>query len=163
LLTADELAARRDSIYAALKDAEFDWEAGKLTDEDYGIVRSRYMSEAAQVLWKLDRLTPEAEAALEAEIENAVADLRSDGQELPSDLVENVEAEIDLLIRRSAAAGKQGLACPDCGQPYQVGDVFCSACGASLTNTCPECGIPYQPDDSFCAHCGASLAVGENG
>ena len=161
-LTADELVARRDAIYAALKDAEFDRETGKLTDEDYQIVRSRYMSEAAQVLRQLDRLTPEAEAALDAEIEQAVADLRSDGKGLPPDLVDRVEAEISSLIRHAAATGKQTLACPDCGQPYQPGDVFCAACGTTLANTCPECGTPHQPDDSFCAHCGASLVVGES-
>jgi hypothetical protein len=39
--TVDELVARRDALYAALKDAEFDRETGKLADEDYQIVRSR--------------------------------------------------------------------------------------------------------------------------
>lgn len=163
--TLDELVARRDAIYAALKDVEFDQETGKLDSEDYQIVRTRYMAEAAQVLRQLDRLTPEAEAALDAEIESAVAQLRSDGKqvspsssEYPADLVEAVQAEIDSLTKRAAAPDKQVLACPDCGQPFQSGDLFCPACGASLADTCPQCGAPYQTDDAFCMRCGAPLA-----
>jgi len=165
-LSVDELVARRDAIYAALKDAEFDRETGKLSEEDYQIVRARYMAEAAQVLRQLDRLAPEAEAALDAEIERAVARLRSDDQqdsapdEYSADLVEAVDAEIALLIKHTSGAEAHALACPDCGQPYQPGDVFCPACGASLADTCPECGAPHQPDDAFCARCGAPLAEG---
>ena len=164
--TADELTARRDAIYAALKDTEFDRETGKLAEEDYQIVRARYMNEAAQVLRQLDRLAPEAEAALNAEIENDVARLRPNGvaDSLPDgyseDLVEAVEAEIASLIKHSAATDTHTLACPDCGQPYQPGDVFCAACGASLADTCPQCGAPHQPDDAFCPRCGTPLAEG---
>jgi len=161
--TVDELLARRDAIYAALKDAEFDRETGKLANEDYQIVRERYMAEAAQVLRQLDRLAPEAEAALDAEIENAVAWLRSGGEgggfpgNYSPELVEAVEAEVAALIKRTSAADKHALACPDCGQPYQRGDVFCAACGASLADTCPQCGAPHQPDDTFCTRCGTPL------
>jgi hypothetical protein len=164
-LTVDELTARRDAIYAALKDAEFDQETGKLAGEDYQIVRDRYMAEAAQILRQLDRLTPEGEAALDAEIESAVARLLSDGAEISlpggyaDDLVEAVEAEIASLIKHTGAE-KHTLACLDCGQPYQPGDAFCAACGASLADTCPQCGASHQPDDVFCARCGVALAEG---
>lgn len=160
-LTVDELVARRDAIYAALKDAEFDREQGKLADEDYQIVRTRYMAEAAQVLRRLDRLTPEAEAALDAEIEQHIAELRTDGKNgYPPELVEAVEAEIASLVKHAAASDEYTLACSDCGQPYQPGDAFCAACGASLADTCPQCGAPHQPDDAFCARCGTPLTEG---
>ncbi|MEJ2554982.1 MAG: zinc ribbon domain-containing protein [Anaerolineae bacterium] len=173
--TVDELVARRDAIYAALKDAEFDRETGKLADEDYQIVRGRYMAEAAQVLRQLDHLAPEAEAALDAEIESAVAELRSDGNGhsapdghsapeghsaphgYSADLVAAVEAEVNSLIQHAVASGKHELACPDCGRPYQAGDAFCAACGASLADTCPQCGVLYHPGDAFCARCGTPL------
>jgi len=168
-LTADELAARRDAVYASLKDAEFDRETGKLSGEDYQIVRTRYMTEAAHLLRQLDHLTPEAEAALDAEIERAVAGLRSNGRRLaaldqyPADLVEQVETEIAALVKHSAPPAKSALACPDCGQPYQPGDTFCAACGAALTDTCPQCRAPHHPDDVFCTRCGASLAQSSEG
>jgi hypothetical protein len=162
--TVDELIARRDALYAALKDAEFDRETGKLADEDYQIVRSRYMTEAAQVLRQLDRLAPEAEAALDVEIESAIAELRSVGnghsvlEGHSADLAAAVEAEVNSLIQHAGASGKHALACPDCGRPYQPGDAFCAACGASLADTCPQCGALYHPGDAFCARCGTPLA-----
>lgn len=161
-LSAAELAARRDAIYAALKDAEFDRETGKLADEDYQDVRARYMAEAADVLRRLDRLTPQAEAALDADIERAVAALRSNGKRasLPEDVIQEVEAEIASLVKHVAAADKRALACPDCGRAYQPGDTYCAACGASLADTCPQCGAPHQPDDIFCSRCGAALGEG---
>jgi hypothetical protein len=163
--TVDELTTRRDAIYAALKDAEFDQETGKLAEEDYQIVRARYMAEAAQVLRQLDQLAPEADAALDAEIERAVAEIRTENSGsppggYPADLVEAVDAEVASLVKRTGATDKHALACPDCGQPYQPGDVFCAACGTSLADTCPQCGAPHQPDDGFCARCGTPLAQG---
>jgi len=156
---AGELIARRDALYAALKDAEFDRETGKLTEEDYQAVRTRTMAEAAGVLRQIDHLTPEAEAAFDAEIEAEVARLREDGAARPvaPDVAAAVEAEIAALAKRAAPA-RLKLACPDCGQPYQPGDAFCAECGASLADTCPQCGTFYRPGDAFCAHCGAALA-----
>ena len=163
--TVEELTARRDAIYAALKDAEFDREAGKLAEEDYKMVRARYMAEAAQVLRQLDQLAPEGDAALDAEIERAITEVRSENTDsppagYPADLVEAVDAEVASLVKRTRATDKHALACPDCGQRYQPGDVFCAACGASLADTCPQCGAPHQPDDGFCARCGTPLAQG---
>ena len=154
------MIARRDALYAALKDAEFDRETGKLTDEDYQVVRTRTMAEAAGVLRRLDRLTPEAEAAFDAEIEQAVARMRGDAaQPVAPDLAAAVEAEIASLIKHAAPPAGLKLACPDCGQPYQAGDVFCAACGASLSATCPQCGAFHHPGDAFCTRCGAALAT----
>lgn len=134
----DELVARRDALYAALKDAEFDRETGKLTDEDYQIVRTRYMAEAAQVLRQFDRLTPEAKAALDSEIEQGVAQVRSDLQRGDTagqaDLAAAVEGEIAALIKHAAPADKRRLACPNCGRRYLPGDAFCAACGAPLAD-----------------------------
>jgi hypothetical protein len=164
--TADELAARRDAIYAGLKDADFDRETGKLAEDDYQVVRRNYMSEAAHILRQLDELTPEAEAALDAEIEGAVKALRSNGKqtsasdEYSADVIEAVEAEVASLVKHSTMADKRALACPDCGQPYQPGDTFCAACGASLADTCLQCGAPHRPDDAFCVRCGARLSEG---
>ena len=155
--SAGELIARRDALYAALKDAEFDRETGKLTEEDYQAVRTRAMAEAAGVLRQLDHLTPEAEAAFDAEIEAEVARLREDAaQPVAPDLAAAVEAEIAALAKRAAPA-RFKLACPDCGQPYQPGDAFCAACGASLADTCPQCGTFHRPGDAFCTRCGATL------
>jgi len=136
----DELIARRDAIYASLKDAEFDREMGKLSHDDYQVVRTRYMRDAAHILRQLDQLMPEADAGLDAEIEEAVAAVRT-GVAGPPDLTippamaAAVEAEIASLATRSPASDRPpAMTCPNCGRSYQAGDVFCARCGRPLSD-----------------------------
>jgi hypothetical protein len=138
LASRDELLSRRDALYAMLQDAEFDHNMGKLGDVDYQAVRARAMREAAQVLHQLDRLTPEAEATVDREIEQAVSRLRAvtPGARhalLPAAARETVEAELAALIRHAGAAPQANeMTCPNCGHAYRAGDAFCVHCGADL-------------------------------
>jgi hypothetical protein len=75
-----ELEARREALYAALKDLEFDHEMGKLSAEDYAALRERYTVQAVAVLQQLDALAAEeppvvgqGDAALDEELEREVA------------------------------------------------------------------------------------------
>lgn len=52
----DELNEEKLALYRALKEIEFDYQAGHLSDDDYHALRGRYESRAAQVLKELDRL-----------------------------------------------------------------------------------------------------------
>ncbi|UCC65150.1 MAG: hypothetical protein JSV36_09005 [Anaerolineae bacterium] len=54
-----ELEARREALYVALKDLEFDHEMGKLSAEDYAALRERYTVQAVAVLQQLDALAAE--------------------------------------------------------------------------------------------------------
>ncbi len=54
----DELSEEKTALYRALKELEFDHQAGHLSDDDYGTLRSRYESHAAQILKELDALPP---------------------------------------------------------------------------------------------------------
>ena len=75
------------------------------------------------------------------------------------------EADIDRALRKMRAARpRAGLACPECGRDYQVGDQFCVQCGASLPEkavirgpVCPACGARVHEGDLFCAKCGAKM------
>ena len=58
-----ELAEEKASIYRALKELEFDHEAGHLSDDDYGAIRDRYEGRAAQVLAALDAMPAAAARA----------------------------------------------------------------------------------------------------
>jgi len=42
--------------YAAIKEAEFDQQMGKLTEEDYRVLREKYEARALEALAQLDRL-----------------------------------------------------------------------------------------------------------
>ncbi|MGQ9501070.1 MAG: zinc ribbon domain-containing protein [Anaerolineae bacterium] len=131
------LLARREALYAALRDAEFDYAVGKLAMEDYQALRRRLTFEAAQVLRQLDHLTPELSAVYDEEIERAVARLRAGDAtvitSLPLEIREAVEAGITSLIKHSAGSDKPDeRTCLHCGHVYQPGDLFCIYCGTKL-------------------------------
>ncbi len=50
------LELERDGLYAALKELDFDYRSGKLSQSDYAMMREEYEGRAAAVLIKLDQL-----------------------------------------------------------------------------------------------------------
>lgn len=63
------LLARKDSIYMALKDLEFDFSTGKLSKEDYEALREKSSAEAADVLREIDELKAGAEGSAKSKKE----------------------------------------------------------------------------------------------
>lgn len=47
---------QKTDAYAAIKEAEFDKQMGKLTEEDYQLIRQKYETRAVEALTQLDRL-----------------------------------------------------------------------------------------------------------
>jgi tetratricopeptide (TPR) repeat protein len=58
-----ELEEEKTGIYRALREIDFDHEAGHLSDDDYRELRDRYEARAAEILSILDRLKPRPETA----------------------------------------------------------------------------------------------------
>ena len=54
LAVAQELRGEKDTLLRAIKDLEFDLASGKLSDEDYSAMRSKYEARAMAVLRELD-------------------------------------------------------------------------------------------------------------
>ncbi len=50
---AGDLIERKEAIYAAIKDIEFDYQMGKLSKEDYQELRQQYKDEAVKLLKKI--------------------------------------------------------------------------------------------------------------
>jgi hypothetical protein len=49
---------QKTEAYAAIKEADFDLQMGKLTPEDYQRLREKYEARALEALAQLDRLSP---------------------------------------------------------------------------------------------------------
>lgn len=119
----ESLIAQRDSTYDALRDLDFDFQMGKLSQADYTALREKSKTRAAQILKAIDALNgggrhPQADAEIEAQV-----------TQLRRAKTDNVEAEI---ARVRAAKKLDGARCAKCGAPYQVGDQFCAKCGNKL-------------------------------
>lgn len=136
-LAAEE--TRQGTALLALKEIEFDRETGKLSDEDYDLLKARYGAEAL--------------AALAAEAsEGGVA--TGDPEELIADRLRSL---------RSAHSAGQPVppSCRGCGPRPEPDAQFCSHCGLRLSSAayCTQCGAALPDDSHFCAACGTRVAA----
>ena len=72
----DELNEEKRATYRALKELEFDHQAGHLSPDDYAELSARYEAQAAQVLKELDALPPRPEKAERREAKREPAALK---------------------------------------------------------------------------------------
>ena len=134
----DALASQRDSLYDAIRDLDFDFQLGKLSENDYTPLREKYKNRAAETLKQIDTLRGESERAdAEAQIETQIAQMRrakTDAIEtavaqLRRAKTDPVEAEIAQV---RAARQSENKFCSNCGTPFHSGDLFCAKCGKKL-------------------------------
>lgn len=96
-----ELDARKTTALSAIVDLENERLVGKLSDEDFDVLRAQYEAEALRALTELDALRAQSDAGA------------GDGDDA------SLEAEIAEMRRR--------LACPRCGR-LRTTDGTCSQC-----------------------------------
>ena len=126
----------RGVALSALREIEFDRETGKLSDDDYALLKGRYTV-----------------AALEALRADGAAEGAAHGDEA------GVEAMIAARVR--TLRGGAAPACTTCGPRPEPDAAFCSECGRRLTiaDSCAGCGAPLRPDGRFCEACGKAAAA----
>jgi hypothetical protein len=54
--TLDSLTESRNAIYRSMLDLDFDRSVGKVSDEDYVLLRSQHEADAAAILQEIDKL-----------------------------------------------------------------------------------------------------------
>jgi double zinc ribbon protein len=124
--------SEREAAVAALREIEFDRATGKLSDDDYAELKSRYTGEAVLAM---RREAVPVEAAGKP----------------PTD--DELEAAV-LAYRR------QSHTCPTCGPRPEADAAFCSNCGRYLHDRCADCGAPVVALDArYCLTCGNRLAA----
>jgi hypothetical protein len=105
----DRLLNRKTVIYGNLKDLEFEYAMGRLSDADFQQLATGYKNEAAAILQRLDQL--------------------GDAQN-PEDALEK---EIALRKSRRYGSGakqaRDASGCPSCGAEIIPGKKFCADCG----------------------------------
>lgn len=154
-LEIEDLHSRREAVYGAIKELDFEYQLGNLSEADYQSLRNQYRQRAASVLKELDEMAEPAPTArkhrtaprdLDAEIEEAVRQLRAGRN------------------KSAVQQGETGRTCSTCGAHAGANDRSCSGCGGDLTvsvgKCCPECGAGLEPGDKFCPACGTRLVRG---
>ncbi len=145
------LLFQRDTVYAAMKELEFDLAMGNLSQEDYQQLQDRYKRKAVAILKRIDdarsgrlrnKEVPEAQDTFLVDIpyHGRTTSAIQGSKETELD----VEQEIQSFRRKSRerdgrvsgdhnAGTGSPAACPSCGK--QINDseaAFCSKCGAPV-------------------------------
>ncbi len=121
-----ELYAQRDMLYQAVRDARFDLQTGKLSQEDYDQQSARIKQNAATVLQEIDALEanlapPELDAQIEAEVAAARA--------MPEPLKKSTSNGGEVKRAKNGATDRF---CGKCGAVLRPNDGFCGKCGAPM-------------------------------
>jgi hypothetical protein len=106
------LDERKVSIYENLRDLQFEYRVGKLSDEDYQKTKKDLQKELAAVLAEVDRLK------VQLGVNGATAAAAAVPKAAPA-------------AAKGAAAGK-GFVCSSCGASFEKELKFCGECGKPM-------------------------------
>lgn len=179
-----DLARTKTRALQDIRDLEFDFRLGHLSEEDYDALRQKLERQAISAMKRLDRLRGSTDydalidrgyaarfgvAPAEAPGSNAPP---GDAPEQPAPEAPPKPAQPPAPRPAPAAAPPPQAApaptrpCPACARLMGVDAAFCSGCGASLPpleppapTTCAGCGAELDADARFCKACGAPVAA----
>ena len=117
-------ATQKEAVLSALRDLDFDFKTGKVSEEDYTPLRAKLLTQAAQYIEqekeeddKLEALIQSRRAAHEHGVKcNHCGAFVEAGQRFCAKCGSAVRQEV----------------CPQCGKKIRAGDLFCSSCGTRL-------------------------------
>jgi ribosomal protein L40E len=134
------LAEKKEQILAAIKDLDFEYKAGKLSEEDYQRVRAEDLAQVAQIMDRMQAFDSDAEPESTSTSTSIVSESESETQE----------------ARQPEAQGGPEIACSSCQQVNPSHAKFCLRCGNQLEIQveCPRCGAQLPDEAHFCISCG---------
>ncbi len=112
------LGKRRQVLYENLKDLQFEYHQGKLSDEDYQSLKGGFLYDLAAVMDAIERLQP--------------AQGKKDKMNTPPELAAAELAAKDKSRPEPAAVQSADRICPACSKENSSGNRFCGHCGAAL-------------------------------
>ena len=147
-----ELLGRKDAVMKSIKDLEFDYRVGKLSEEDYQLYDQRLRRQAIGLLQQIEQVAPES-AELDAAVEDEIAQRRK--------VSDRPVVAVPVIAVPAAAVVTPTLAPPrpQPAVPAQAVPVAITAGQAALVRYCTNCGNVLEPQHKFCANCGSPVAV----
>jgi hypothetical protein len=118
---------RKAAIYENLRDLQFEYRLGKLSDADYQTTKKDLQKELAVVLAEVDRL--KAEIAVSAPGGRAAQSGQAASRSTQP--APNREAQPASAVKH-AAAGAPAFVCDSCGASFPQDLKFCGECGKPM-------------------------------
>ena len=123
---ADALHREKESVYHAIREMEFDYRTGKVSDEDYGALMARYRAKAIDLIKQIDSLEAES-AATGAEAWHG-----------------RVEQEMRAALATDPRTAAPLPVCAGCGQQNLPIHRFCTRCGFPVPETAGTAATPKE-------------------
>lgn len=140
------LLVQKEAILTQIRALDFDFETGKIPEEDYQQQRAAYLAEAVEIVKQLDELESARETAATPTADAVPAVSESAD---PSD----IDAQIEAAIARQREEAK-----PEPPAPVQDAPPAAKpATNNGRAGYCPQCGKAVDGSDKFCSHCGYQL------
>ena len=114
----------REMVISALRDLDFDFKTGKVSEEDYTPLRARLMAEAAQYIEQQQEEDQKLEALIQMRRTAHQSGVKCD----------YCGARVEDDQHFCAKCGKpvKNESCPACGKKVRAGEQFCPSCGNRL-------------------------------
>jgi rubrerythrin len=127
------LMAERDRVINALQELDFDFNLGKIPEEDYPAQRASLLQKGADILRSIDSFAPQVASTpdTESRLEKAIAARRADASTAKLEVSDD-DVEAMISRRRKGRKDKSAGFCPKCGKPITTSDRFCPSCGKAL-------------------------------
>lgn len=136
--TQSSLLWQKESSYAAIRELDFDYHTGKISDDDYKELYGSLKADALRAIKAIELI----ESANKKELDDAIE--------------EEIKERQGLLMKSHEEQGERTAeACPVCGARVSPEDRFCSSCGGQFEWSCGECGSTNPSGAGFCSNCGA--------
>jgi len=146
-----ELLGRKDAVLKAIKDLEFDYQVGKLSEEDYQLYDQRLRRQAVALLQQIEEVAPQSadmDSAMEAEIAQ-----RRRVLDPARAAVKPVAVAATAAATVPVAAATPALAVVAAAPGVGNG----SLSGGSAPRYCTNCGSRLEAHHKFCANCGTPV------
>ena len=115
---------QREAVFSALRDLEFDFKTGKVSEEDYVPLKAQLMTEAARYIAQGKTEDEKLEALIQTRRAAQLQVINCDRCGTP------MEAGQRFCTKCGSAVSLD--VCPSCGGKIRAGDQFCSLCGSNL-------------------------------
>lgn len=122
---SSSLLAEHERLLNALQELDFDFQLGKIPEEDYPVQRADLVRKGAEVLKKLDAIAASRPQPRPSAVGSSVP---ARAGALSDDDIESL-----LAARRKERKTRSAGFCPRCGKPVLVTDQFCPNCGKALS------------------------------
>jgi transposase len=122
-----DLVERKESVLRAIKETEFDYQTGKLAEEDFKRYDQRLRQQAIALIQQIEKIAPEADA-LDTQLEAQIARLRK----VRTNGAGPKTASKPAAVSSSTATTARARFCHECGTAIAESDKFCSQCGTPV-------------------------------